>query len=141
MLLLPDDATTTKLHSLNGQLQDGDIIFHTSTSHQSKAIQIATESEYSHMGIIYRQKGELYVFEAVQKVKLTKLSDWIRKGENQKYVVKRIKNAKELINSESLSRMKKAGERFLEKNTISILNGPTKIYTVRNWFGKYIRKL
>ncbi|HRG10273.1 MAG TPA: peptidoglycan peptidase, partial [Cyclobacteriaceae bacterium] len=34
-------------------LKSGDIIFQTSQSSQSKAIQLATRSEYSHMGIIY----------------------------------------------------------------------------------------
>jgi hypothetical protein len=34
------------------QFRNGDIIFHTSTSDQSKAIQLATNSRYSHCGII-----------------------------------------------------------------------------------------
>lgn len=32
--------------------KNGDIIFQTSKSNQSKAIQLATDSKYSHMGII-----------------------------------------------------------------------------------------
>lgn len=39
---------------LKNEIQNGDIIFQTSTSGQSKAIQIATGSKYSHMGIIYK---------------------------------------------------------------------------------------
>ena len=34
------------------ELKNGDLIFHTSQSSQSQAIQIATNSKYSHMGII-----------------------------------------------------------------------------------------
>jgi hypothetical protein len=34
--------------------QNGYIIFQTSTSGQSKAIQITTGSKYSHMGIVYK---------------------------------------------------------------------------------------
>lgn len=38
-------------------LQDGDIIFQTSQSSQSQAIQLVTKSKYSHMGIIFHKKG------------------------------------------------------------------------------------
>lgn len=72
--------------------QNGDIIFQTSNSGQSKAIQIATGSKYSHMGIIYKQGNDYFVYEAVQPVKLTPLTDWIKRGENGHYVVKRLKN-------------------------------------------------
>jgi len=43
-------------------LKNGDIIFHTSQSSQSKTIQLATNSKYSHLGIIYLSHGEFYVF-------------------------------------------------------------------------------
>ena len=67
---------------LKNEIRDGDIIFQTSTSGQSKAIQIATGSKYSHMGIIYKEGNEIFVYEAVQPVKLTPLKDWISRGEN-----------------------------------------------------------
>ncbi len=73
------------------EFQNSDIIFQTSKSGQSKAIQIATGSKYSHMGIIYKQGNDYFVYEAVQPVKLTPLTDWIKRGENGHYVVKRIK--------------------------------------------------
>ena len=50
--------------------RDGDIVFHTSRSSQSLAIQLATKSPYSHMGIVYLRDGKPFVFEAVQPVKL-----------------------------------------------------------------------
>lgn len=91
-------------------MQEGDIIFHTSKSTQSKAIQIATQSRYSHMGIIYVENGKRYVYEAVQPVKLTPLGDWIRRGEGRHYIVKRLKNARELLTPENLRKMRKTGE-------------------------------
>jgi uncharacterized protein YycO len=100
----------------NNDFENGDIIFQTSKSSQSKAIQIATKSKYSHMGIIYRKDNELYVFEAVQPVKLTPLNDWIERGENSHYVVKRLKDSKEILTSEKLSEMKTIGDRFIGKN-------------------------
>ena len=68
-----------------------DIIFQTSKSPQSKAIQLATSSKYSHMGIIYKDKDKYHVFEAVKSVKLTPLQKWIEHGDNGHYVIKRLK--------------------------------------------------
>jgi hypothetical protein len=53
------------------EIQSGDIIFQTSLSEQSKAIQLATKSEYSHCGIIFKEGNDYYVFEAIQPVKRT----------------------------------------------------------------------
>lgn len=103
-------------NSTNRQFQNGDIIFQTSKSSQSKAIQLATKSKYSHMGIIYETDGEYYVYEAVQPVKLTKLNDWIKRGENSHYVVKRLKDSNDILTKENLKRMKKFGEKFKGKN-------------------------
>jgi hypothetical protein len=60
--------------------RNGDIVFQTSRSPQSLAIQLATKSPYSHMGIVYVQGGAPFVFEAVQPVKLTPLRSWIERG-------------------------------------------------------------
>jgi uncharacterized protein YycO len=70
-------------------LKNGDVIFHTSKSSQSEFIQTATNSKLSHVGIIYIKKGKPYVFEAVEPVKLTPLSEWISRGENNNYMVYR----------------------------------------------------
>lgn len=96
--------------------RNGDIIFQTSKSSQSKAIQLATNSKYSHMGIIYEEDGQYYVYEAVQPVTLTKLNDWIERGENSHYVVKRLKDSDKLLTNENLKKMKDFGEKFKGKN-------------------------
>ena len=96
--------------------QNGDIIFQVSTSGQSKAIQIATGSKYSHMGIIYKQGNDFFVYEAVQPVKLTSLNDWIKRGENGHYVVKRIENSECLLTPEALTKMKQIGEQYTGKD-------------------------
>jgi uncharacterized protein YycO len=95
--------------------QNGDIIFQTSRSNQSQAIQLATSSKYSHMGIIYEDEGEYYVYEAVQPVKLTPLAEWINRGENGHYVIKRLENADQILTSSTLTQMKKFGEQFKGK--------------------------
>ena len=96
--------------------QNGDIIFQTSTSDQSKAIQIATNSKYSHMGILYKNGSDFFVYEAIQPVKLTPLSDWIKRGKNGHYVVKRIKNSQKLLTPKVLKKMKLIGEKYAGKN-------------------------
>lgn len=72
--------------------QAGDIVFHTSTSRQSLAIQAATHSPYSHMGIILFKSGKPYVFEAVQPVKYTPLNTWLNRGKGGHYAIKRLKS-------------------------------------------------
>ena len=96
--------------------QNGDIIFQTSNSGQSKAIQLATHSEYSHMGIIYEQNNKFFVYEAIQPVKLTPIEEWIRRGTNEHYLVKRLKNAKEVLTEEKLAKMKAVGEKYKNKD-------------------------
>jgi len=98
------------------EIKDGDLIFQTSLSSQSKAIQLATKSKYSHCGIIYKDGGDYFVFEAVQPVKTTPLDKWIIRGDNGHYVIKRLKNAEQVLTAEALQRMKKEGEKFNGKN-------------------------
>jgi hypothetical protein len=97
-------------------IQNGDIIFQTSLSSQSKAIQLATQSKYSHCGIIYREGGAYYVFEAIQPVKTTPLEQWIARGENGHFVIKRLKNAAQVLTPATLQQMKREGQKFQGKN-------------------------
>lgn len=96
-------------------IQNGDIIFQTSKSSQSKAIQLATNSKYSHMGIIYENEGRFFVYEAVQPVQLTPLKAWINRGKDGHYVIKRLENADEILTKEVLARMKRTAEKFKGK--------------------------
>jgi uncharacterized protein YycO len=93
-------------------INNGDIIFQTSKSSQSKAIQLATKSKYSHMGIIYENDGQFFVYEAVQPVKLTPLSEWINRGKNGHYVIKRLENADQVLTNSTLTKMKQIGGQF-----------------------------
>ena len=104
------------IKELGQTIQNGDIIFQTSKSSQSKAIQLATNSKYSHMGIIYENDGQFLVYEAVQPVKLTPLAEWINRGENGHYVIKRLANADQVLTSTTLTKMKQVGEKFNGKS-------------------------
>jgi hypothetical protein len=72
-------------------VRDGDVIFQTSRSSQSEAIQRATHSPYSHMGIIFVRAGQPYVLEASATVRYTPLNEWIARGKDSKYVLKRLR--------------------------------------------------
>lgn len=72
-------------------LRDGDVVFHASRSAQSLAIQRATGSRYSHMGVVLHRDGRAYVFEAVEPVRYTPLAQWIARGQGGHYVAKRLR--------------------------------------------------
>jgi hypothetical protein len=109
LLILPCPA-------LGSQFREGDIVFHTSASSQSIAIQLSTGSPYSHMGIVFQRRGEMFVLEAVQPVRYTPLEDWIRRGKGSHVVVKRLKDAGSVLTPATLRRMKATGEGFLGKD-------------------------
>ena len=97
------------------ELKDGDLIFQTSHSPQSRAIQLATKSPYSHMGIVIHRNGNPFVYEAAATVSYTPLAEWIGRGVKGKYVVKRLKNADRLLTGETLSKLRRVADEFHHK--------------------------
>lgn len=93
-------------------LENGDIIFQVSTSPQSMAIQLATKSMYSHMGIVYIDAGSKYVYEAVQPVRITPFKEWVARGRGGHYVVKRLRERSTLLTPDVLRNMRSVAERF-----------------------------
>lgn len=93
-------------------LRNGDLIFQTSRSGQSLAIQLATRSPWSHCGMVYVRDGKYFVYEASGKVKLSPLKRFIKKGEGRRFEVKRLRAADSLLTPENLRKLKTEGERF-----------------------------
>jgi len=54
--------------------------------------------------------------EAVQPVQFTRIEEWIERGENQHFVLKRLINADKLLNDSNLLKMRRVGEFFFGKN-------------------------
>ena len=94
------------------QPQTGDIIFQISRSSQSKAIQLATHSDYSHTGMLVIRNKKPYVFEAVGPVKYTPLKQWIAHGEKGKYVVRRVEGG---LSVEQQQKLAQTAKRYLGK--------------------------
>jgi len=93
-------------------VQDGDVIFQTSRSSQSRAIQRATHSTYSHMGIILYRGGRAFVFEAVATVRYTPLAEWIDRGSGGHYVVTRLRDAENVLAPAGLAKVRRVAESF-----------------------------
>lgn len=85
-------ALTISTKAAAQNLQVGDIIFHKSKSQQSAAITEASNSQWTHVGIIVSNGGKWYVAEAIGPVKATPLKDFINRGKNKEYKIYRFKH-------------------------------------------------
>ncbi len=86
-------------------LKEGDVIFQTDNYGQSLAVQKATGSKYSHVGILFKENGQWYVYEAVQPVTKTQLTKFILKGDKGNITISRYKNS-EVLTPENIETMK-----------------------------------
>lgn len=98
------------------EFKSGDIIFQTNTAGQGRAVMLATKSKYTHVGMIFYEGSQPYVYEAVQPVKKTPLSVWITNGEGSHYVVKRLINADSILTENVLEKIKINFYTFNNKN-------------------------
>lgn len=72
------------------EFQSGDLIFQTSQSAQSRVIQAATGSPFSHVGIIeVAPDGRKFVVEAISTVSRTPFESWVARGTRGQYAVYR----------------------------------------------------
>ena len=108
-------ATSSCKGKTDSFVRDGDIIFQTSQSSQSIAIQRATRSPYSHMGLIFLRDGKPYVFEAVSTVRSTPLRKWIARGSGGHFVIKRLRNAEGGLGEKSVDKLRAQILLFLGK--------------------------
>lgn len=94
------------------QLRDGDIIFQMALSSQSLVVQRATQSRWSHMGIILTHNGRRMVFEVTDVVKFTPLNVWVKRGKEGRCIVKRLKNADAVLTTMALEKLQSIAARF-----------------------------
>lgn len=101
---------------LEHTVREGDILFNISQSSQSRAIQLATHSKYSHVGMLLRIKGRMMVLEAVQPVRFYDFSYWTQGSRHPHFVIKRLKDADRFLTDETLASMKKLGNSFVGRD-------------------------
>jgi hypothetical protein len=97
-------------------LRDGDIVFQTSHSRQSAAVALATRSRLTHMGVVFVDRGEPWVLEAVEPVKRTPFEAWRRRGEGGRVWVKRLRDARYVLTPAVVARMRLTGEGWLGRH-------------------------
>jgi len=97
-------------------LKEGDLIFQETNSEQGKALKLATKSRYTHVGMLLKYNNIWYVFEAVEPVKLTPLTQFINRGVNNHFVVKRIKNNNKILTKIAINKIKRHVHDYLGKH-------------------------
>ncbi len=88
----------------SGNLKTGDILFITSSGGQGKAIQLATKSIYTHVGVVFVENGVTYVYHAVEPVMKSTLREFLDFSEDGKYTAKRLKG--NVLNEASNEKMR-----------------------------------
>lgn len=74
-------------------LKRGDVIFQNSRSAQSLAILLATDSPFTHVGIVdFDDDGNPVVLEAVRTTRATPLQDWVDQGEGGDVAIYRMQD-------------------------------------------------
>jgi len=72
------------------ELKRGDVIFQNSRSAQSLAILLATDSPFTHVGIVdFDADGMPVVLEAVKTTRATPLQDWVEQGKDSAVAIYR----------------------------------------------------
>ncbi|MFC4992571.1 YiiX/YebB-like N1pC/P60 family cysteine hydrolase [Rubritalea tangerina] len=95
-------------------LQDGDIVFQSGHRGQANAIKAATNSEWTHVGVVFKKHDQWWVLEAVQPVKFTKLEDFIKRHPKS-FHARRLKDTSS-INAASLSRAEQWAKQNIRKD-------------------------
>lgn len=88
--------------------KNGDLIFIENPSGQGKAIQLATKSKYTHVGIIFIENNRPMVYYAVEPVSVNTVEEFIAMSSDGKYSLKRLKDAALLTTDVTKSMLKEA---------------------------------
>ncbi|MFC1610692.1 YiiX/YebB-like N1pC/P60 family cysteine hydrolase [Myxococcota bacterium] len=98
-----------------GQLRDGDLVFQQSRSSQSQAIAAVTGSRYTHVGIVFLEKGRPFVVEAIGPSQWTPWARWVARGVDGHVLVKRLTQADELLTAPIVTEMKRVARGLTSK--------------------------
>ena len=100
-------ASEQRDQSFKYRPRNGDIVFQTSKSQLGPAIEIATGSKITHCGVTLRVNDTMFVYEAVGPVRRVLLSEWIRFGVGERFTVKRLHNATDVMTPQVIEKMLK----------------------------------
>lgn len=95
LALLPITATAgsslKKSPHARYDLREGDIVFQGNAGPQSDAVRAATDSPFTHCGLVFSEDGRLMVMEAIQPVQVTSLERFINRSLPGSFHAKRLK--------------------------------------------------
>jgi len=94
----------TKILKAANTHKDGDIIFIVNPSGQGKAIQLATKSKYTHVGVIFFEDGKEYVYHAVEPVMRSSLAEFKSMSADGTYEIRRLKD-QSVLTKENVAKM------------------------------------
>jgi len=97
------------------EFQNGDIVFQSTNSSQGKAVKAATNSPWTHVGMVFFRDGEPLVIEAVQPVRITPLKSFISRSPSTFYAM-RLKDSHKHINAKTMARAESYCNKQLGKN-------------------------
>jgi uncharacterized protein YycO len=103
-------------------VREGDIVFQTFASAQTRAIQVATRSVYNHVGMILMRNDTLMVYEAIGPVGFIPLERWVARDKNRHVVVRRLRNADTLLTASNLGKLREVAATFAGKLYDSAFN-------------------
>jgi len=101
---LPAERTT--------KLRDGDIVFQQTGGEQGRAVELATGSPWTHVGVLFKERDRWMVYEAVGPVRSIPLDEWAAHGDEGHWVAKRWVDADALPDGALRDALYKAGTRF-----------------------------
>lgn len=85
-------------------LKNGDIVFIVNPHGQGKAVQLATQSKYTHVGIVFIENGKPYVYHAVEPVSKNTFKQFVNMSIDGKYYVRRLKD-QQLLTKDVIAKM------------------------------------
>ena len=106
---------TSALVQAEESYQTGDIIFQSSDAVTNQAIELATHSKFSHVGVIFNYQGNLQVLEAGNPVSITPLAKFIKRGSGGEYEVLRLKNADTILSNAQKEQLMTQGQSWIGK--------------------------
>lgn len=102
-------------HAQQPAIKDGDLIFIVNPSGQGKAIQLATKSKFTHIGIVFYENGKPMVYHAVEPVSVNTLKEFIAMSADGKYEIKSLKD-QSALSIEVVSSMLKDAKSLVGKH-------------------------
>ena len=75
------------------EFQDGDIVFQGNAGPQSDAVRAATDSRFTHCGVVFSHEGKWMVMEAIHPVQITPLKQFVDRSLPDTFHAMRLRNA------------------------------------------------